>query len=234
MSGRLAHSSIVAVILGLLVPRLATGWGEDGGAICQVVHSQINPEIVADGHGGAIVAWEDRRDGDLDVYAQRVNASGHTLWLDDGIPVCTIDADQEAIALVADQTGGVFLAWCDWRGPDLDIYAQRLSSAGEPMWTDHGILVCGADYSQTNPVMVSDGSGGVIIAWTDHRGIADEQSTDIYVQRLNAGGDPLWTLDGLAVAALEGAQDFPAMIADGGGGAYLAWEDSRNHEFGGD
>jgi hypothetical protein len=64
------------------------------------------------------------------------------------VAACTVDADQEAVAPAADQTGGVFPAWCDLRKPDLDIHAQRPSSAGEPMWTDH-------------------------------RGIANEQSTDV-------------------------------------------------------
>jgi hypothetical protein len=52
---------------------------------------QQNPVIVADGSGGAILAWEDNRSGNYDIYAQHVLASGEpdAAWPVDGLPVCT-------------------------------------------------------------------------------------------------------------------------------------------------
>ena len=49
---------------------------------------------------------------------------------------------------------------------------------------------------QTNPEITSDGSGGAIITWQDHRsGCTD----DIYAQRVDASGAPQWTADGVAI-----------------------------------
>ena len=52
-------------------------WPADGRALCTAAGGQAWPEMVADGAGGAIVCWDDLRNGiDDDVYAQRVQADG--------------------------------------------------------------------------------------------------------------------------------------------------------------
>src|SRR5450759_3540899 len=35
-----------------------------------------NPQIAADGAGGAIITWEDNRNGNWNIYAQRLDANG--------------------------------------------------------------------------------------------------------------------------------------------------------------
>lgn len=66
-------------VLGLLAPApVAAQWFPNGVPICTAAGSQGsrgNLVIIADGSGGAIVAWEDHRSGD-DIYAQRVYADG--------------------------------------------------------------------------------------------------------------------------------------------------------------
>jgi hypothetical protein len=51
----------------------AVQWTANGAALCTAIGNQELPAIVSDGAGGAIVAWEDARSGDFDVYAQRVH-----------------------------------------------------------------------------------------------------------------------------------------------------------------
>jgi len=36
-------------------------------------------QIVSDGHGGGIIVWTDYRNGDYDIYAQRIDANGDTI-----------------------------------------------------------------------------------------------------------------------------------------------------------
>ena len=55
-------------------------WTADGVALCTAANSKNNPTIVSDGAGGAIVTWEDQRNGNYDIYAQRVNAAGVPQW----------------------------------------------------------------------------------------------------------------------------------------------------------
>src|SRR5258708_6023274 len=55
-------------------------WTANGVALCTAVGRQGNTACVSDGSGGAIVTWVDSRNGNSDIYAQRVNASGVPEW----------------------------------------------------------------------------------------------------------------------------------------------------------
>ena len=56
----------------------AVQWTPDGVALCTATGNQYYAMIVPDDEGGAIVAWQDQRDGNDDIYAPRVWADGST------------------------------------------------------------------------------------------------------------------------------------------------------------
>lgn len=184
---------------------------------------------VSDGTGGVIVAWLDRRSGvHNDVYAQRLNAGGVPQWTINGVDVCPIKSEHQLPQIVADGTGGAILIWDDFRtGTSRDIYAQRLDAAGAPQWTTDGVVVCTATENQWLSGAVADGAGGAFIVWDDRR---SGSNYDVYVQRVDASGTPLWTPDGVALCTLTSPQRFPVVVASAGG-AIVAWQDNRN-DFG--
>src|SRR5690348_9693452 len=98
--------------------------------ICPDPIFQANPHSVSDGAGGAIVTWEDYRNGhNSDIYAQRINASGFVQWTTDGVPISTDSNDQTSPTIVGDDAGGAIIAWEDKRsGTNYDIYAQRIDA----------------------------------------------------------------------------------------------------------
>jgi hypothetical protein len=60
-----------------------TVWKSDGVPVSAISNiTQVNPRIVADGYGGAIICWQDYRYTDLDIYAQRLDEHGkvHAGW----------------------------------------------------------------------------------------------------------------------------------------------------------
>ena len=74
----------------------------------------IYADLVADGSGGAVVAWQDGRPGAVwDIYAQRLSALGAQRWAPSGNPVCTAAGDQKNISMVADGAGGAIVTWED-------------------------------------------------------------------------------------------------------------------------
>ena len=76
------------------------------------------------------------------------------------------------------------MTWTDDRGGNSDIYAQRVNAGGAVQWTTDGVSLCTASNGQLSPVIVADGFGGAIVAWSDSRnGLAD-----IYANRVSAGG----------------------------------------------
>lgn len=89
--------------------------------------------LTGDGSGGAIVTWDDNRNGLRDVFAQKLNpVDGSTLWARDGVPVSTAQGDQSLPVLTSDGSGGAIIAWMDGRDFSVtNIFAQRVMSNGQ-------------------------------------------------------------------------------------------------------
>ena len=201
-------------------------WTTDGVPICTAAGRQYVSHSVNDGAGGAIITWEDHRSvGSPDIYAQRINANGEVLWITDGVPICTVMNGQYSPQLVSDGTGGAIITWYDYRSGSSDIYAQRINANGEVLWTTDGVPICRAASSQYVSQPVSDGAGGAIITWEDYRSIG---SPDIYVQRINANGEVLWTTDGVPICTAADKQWSPELVSDGADGAIITWIDMRS------
>jgi hypothetical protein len=86
-------------------------------------------------------------------------------------------------------------------------------------WQADGNPVTTALVDQVQTVIVSDGSGGVLVAWADSRNYGATLH-DIYCQRLSAMGVALWTGNGVALCTMPGEQLQPTIVSDGAGGAY--------------
>ena len=95
---------------------IAAGWPSDGLAICTSSGNQRSAGIVTDGAGGAIIVWEDERNGDWeDIYAQRVTGSGTIAsgWSVNGVALCTAYEIQQFPVISSDAAGGAIVAWAD-------------------------------------------------------------------------------------------------------------------------
>ena len=230
-------------------------WTANGVGVCPGIWVSGESALVADGADGMIAAWSDYRNGNADVYAQRLGSTGSPLWGANGVPVCTAASGQVGPRAVADGTGGAYFVWLDARGGGgNEIYAQRLTSAGTPAWASNGVRVTTS--STGDPCAVSDGAGGVAVAWFDDAGVHAQRldsagqaqwgaggvlvatganavemaasgsgtvtvafnhylnadDADIFAQRLDAAGSPLWATGGAAVMTHPGTAEFPAAI----------------------
>ncbi len=108
-------------------------WTPNGAHVCTAPGIQINPAIVADGYGGAIITWYDQRSvSSYDIYAQHVTATGAIApgWAQNGVALCTAPGEQVYPDVVTDGAGGAIAYWDDYRGSGVDIYAQHVSSGG--------------------------------------------------------------------------------------------------------
>jgi len=200
-------------------------WQINGIPLCNANAHQLNHVATSD-TSGSIVAWEDYRNGNGDIYAQKISHSGVVLWSMNGIPICTAQDHQLWPVIASDAAGGAIIAWEDYRNAASssgDIYIQRISSTGQAMWGANGLLVCNAANVQMRPAIASDGHGGAIIAWEDYR----TNIGDIYVQRVASNGTVQWAANGIRAATIAGARYEPVIAAAGNGGAIIAWEENR-------
>jgi hypothetical protein len=116
--------------------------------------------------------------------------------------------------------------------PPSPLFAQRLSSAGAPLWPQdpgtYGVPLCAAGQAATDGLAaLSDGAGGGFFAWTDTREPGDP---DLYVQHLEASGALAsgWPAGGVLVCGAAGNQLEPHLALDGAGGVFVLWRDDRS------
>ncbi len=194
-------------------------------AVCTVVGQQSSAQILGDGEGGAIIVWEDARNVHFDIFAQRIDAKGNALWQKDGVPVCIAPENQTKPKIVGDGAGGVIVVWQDIRlgKSNCDVYVQHIDGNGAPLWAENGIRVCSEEHDQNSPCIATDGAGGAIVIWQDFR----TNYADLYTQRIDKNGVPLWAENGVLVCGVSGAQSAPVSVYDGVGGVIVAWQDFR-------
>ncbi|MBN2465948.1 hypothetical protein JXD38_10050, partial [candidate division WOR-3 bacterium] len=102
----------------------------DGFAVCTTGHRSRSPEVAFDG-ANSLVVWQDRRNGDNDIYGARVTADGGVLD-PDGICISRADNGQVEPAVAYDGSR-YFVAWEDCRyDPDRpDVYGARVTTQGQ-------------------------------------------------------------------------------------------------------
>jgi hypothetical protein len=203
-------------------------WSNDptiNNPIGATVAYQINPSITTDGSGGAIIVWDDYLSAEYRVYAQRINNAGFIQWPVNGILISNTTYDFSHPQIIPDNVGGAIIVWEDLRsGTNKNIYAQRINSSGVIQWTTNGISICSAIGDQTIPNIISNGSGGAIISWTDNR----TGNLNVYAQLVDSFGITQWTTDGVAISAATGNQSKISSVSDNNGGTIFIWEDGRN------
>ena len=205
-------------------------WSVDGVPVCVETGEQHRPYVISDGAGGAIVAWHDERSGVRHIYAQRIDANGNMLWPANGVMISTphpvATCSQEFPVAAPDESGGAIIVWhasCNDDMSDRELHIQRVDAFGDTLWSgSQTILTDFTGGSHAYPAIISDGSGGAIVAWT-----ANEENVAhvVYTQRVSSSGDRLWGMGGQVVAHSNSTVEYPRLASDEKHGAFIVWTD---------
>lgn len=217
-----------AFFLLLFIPfQLIAQWNTGTSVNNPVVVNQGRQESsvsCSDGAGGAIVAWYDNRNTLYDVFVQRINSNGQTMWAAGGISLNVVTSGFGDIDIVADGLGGAVIAFISGTGGTLQILAQRVNAAGEKQWNaGNPLTVCDATGAQYNPKVANTGNT-FVITWQDER----SGTADIYAQKLNSSGLALWTPNGVVVNAAVNDQIMPEITTIGFEEVIITWDDFRS------
>jgi len=172
------------------------------------------PVATADGQGGVIVAWSGAQGA---LLAQHVSSANSVIWTAGGVRACTDNHSQLRAAITGDGAGGAILAWEDYRGSTVAIFAQSLASLnGARGWGDAAVAM---DTSGTDdrllPRIASDNASGAVVCWDDSGGVYHTE-----VRRILASGAVTWQ----APVQIGGSNERKAMIAcDASAGTYVCW-----------
>ncbi len=165
----------------------------------------------------------------LPLIIASVFASDEFQWIENGVPVRQgVHIEWQRSGDVGN-SGEMIFGWSDTRTGDRDIYVQKIDTSGANLWGDTGIRATIADGRQEDPVLVSDGSGGLFLAWIDYR--ADEYG-DVYAQHIDSDGNLSWDPAGVPLAVNSGAQQSANMARGAAGVAYVIWDDGSLSESG--
>ena len=126
--------------------------------------------------------------------------------------------------LASGNEGEAIFVWSDTRYGMRNIFAHKINQSGELLWGETGAVVTNLPGRQEDPVSITDGDGGVFIAWVDYR--FDAQG-DIFIQHLDNSGNILLDPNGVALAQVQGKQITINMCTDSLGGVFVTWQDKR-------
>jgi len=204
-------------------------WPPEGMPVCSAEYPQFAPDLVADGSGGVLVAWEDRRSGTSAIYVQRIaaDATVEVGWPTNGVAVTPSSSGQFLPSLVPDDVNGALVFWEDARTGSAAAYAHRITWRGRraDSWPIAGLALNPSIGRQDLVHAIRDGAGGAFVAWRDAR----RGTPDLYLMRIRGDGDAAagWPGTGVTVSTFPSDKSGLSLAPDGAGGVFVAWEDAR-------
>ena len=177
------------------------------------------PAVAFDGIN-YLVAWDDQRNGNYDIYGARVDQDGVVLD-SSGIGVATGFSRWERAPWVAFDGTNYLVVWSDAYSGTTSIYGTRVDPSGTVLDTS-GIFISVFDSWVWGPCVASNGADYLIV-WS-HRDSWSED--DIFGARVNQSGavlDP----SGIAISTAANMQEHPSVAFDGNN-YFVVWQDRRS------
>ncbi len=187
--------------------------------------NQYEPDIGSDDSNRFVVVWMDGRDGNWNIYGQRLNCNG--MCIDSNFRVTAQESIQWSPRVAVGPAGNFVVTWNDRRRNQWDVYAQIYDTSGTPVDTNFRINCDAGDADQLLGDVAINRYGEFIVVWSDKRNGND----DIYAQIFNSSGIRIGSEFKINDDISSSSQISPTVIALSDGGYYVAWADARNGNF---
>jgi hypothetical protein len=194
-------------------------------AIARVTGKQALPAVAAGG-GNFLIAWQDSRQGNSDIYSARLSSAGALLDpVGTSSAVSTLAGSAQTSPTVSYNGAGDFLvAWEDARsGTSIDIYGARVALDGtlrDGPAASGGIPIAIGAASDQQPALAWGGSQFLAV-WQTNLG-----SFDIHGVALSSAGTPIGA--SFAISSHAATQTNPAVVYSGTN-FFVAWSDTRSN-----
>jgi hypothetical protein len=168
----------------LVTGAIAAGWPADGLAVSTAPIDQTTPAITSDGGSGAIVTWQDLRNGENhNPFVQHVLDSGSVdpAWPVNGRALSLSSGESTSNSIVGDGSGGAFVTWEE----DSFVKSNHVLASGllDPTFPVNGAFARLDLSFQERPDLVAGGGGNAIVAWANSLTGAE---FDIFAQLVGA------------------------------------------------
>lgn len=211
-------------------------WTANGVAISNTILEENTPVVKLISTDKAAIVWRVDRPvpNGLDLFANYVNLNNGSKALSSDIVVVSKNNTQTNQQVLPDGENGFFVVWTDGRvsNANMFLYGQHINEQGTLQWgppgnVGDGQLIISSAGDVSNPVLAGDGTGGIVVAFSSTR--VSEQDANIYAQRVDENGTPVWTANGVPVCVSLSNQSNPRIIKAGPSPNFIiGWADRRH------
>lgn len=203
MNKRYYVTTVYTTVALLILSSLAFAqWPSDPDSnmvICDHTGDQTLPKIAATSDGGCYVCWFDLASGNYDVYMQRLNGDGEIQWAPGGMLISNHPQDTwlTDYDMIVDDSDYAIVVFNDLRsGGDWDMYAYRISPAGDFVWGNSGITLSDNVNFEADAVVTMTSFGNFVFAWQDE--------VSVYIRKVNPLGADMWSPNTINLTSFYG------------------------------
>ena len=187
-------------------------------------------DLTTDNTGNCLLAFNDARDGNANVYAYSISPSGTFLWGADGIQLTNDSEDEFVPSITVTSSNNAIVVWARPIATDgYEIVMQKITPAGTLNWGNSGIIYSGTQNYTGARVLGVDGDNYLMGYYRETGNFP--ATRHIYVQKFDGSGNAVWASDVLASNSngISPYNNF-TIASDNANGIILAWTDDRNSD----
>ncbi|MDT8301844.1 MAG: hypothetical protein RQ760_10205, partial [Sedimentisphaerales bacterium] len=206
----------------IYVSKLPAGAGNFDSAVkvTNNANDQCNPAIALDSNDKPYIVWQDKRNGNWDIYFSTYDG---TNWSTEDMIHDPNDNNQvnPAIAIDGQTPNQIYVAWQDDCAGNQEIY---IANSDDDFANKIVKRITADAFDQIEPAITIDSANAVYIVWTDNRNLATN-GTDIY----GAASNSTVAWDNVLVVSDTKNQTNPVVAAEEAGTIlHLLWVDDTD------
>jgi len=175
-----------------------------------------------DGH--ILVAWQDERNGNPDIYFAKSIDNGASFGANVRVDDTSVGTSTQSAPTIGVHKGSgkIYITWTDERDSGIKhIYLAKSTNGGTSFGANIKIDDAGS-ITPDNVALVVDDNDNIYVAWKDER----NGQPDVYFD-VSTDGGVSFDVD-VKVNDISVSSEYPALTVDELGNIYVVWQDERN------
>jgi hypothetical protein len=188
---------------------------------------QQNPAIAINNQVNVVIAWTDFRDGNADIYVQRMDTNHNLIGNNFRVNTDATMMWQGEPSIAVHNNGSFVVSWEDRRTWNSDVYLQRFDASGQPLNDNIVVNDNSGSSDQRNCDVVILPNQEIVVVWDDWR----NDWGDIYLQRFDSMGNRLGTNQRVNNDQIGNTQYHPSIGYDHHNNFVITWMDGRHGDW---
>jgi hypothetical protein len=184
-------------------------------------------DMTVDNDNNAILAFQDIRNTNNDIFVYKISNSGEFLWGADGIELSQ-DGFNAAPKVTVLSNNNIVVSWMGegWAS------FQCLSQDGTLLTGDNEVMLEDpqGEISYSWPQILAVEDGNFILKYYQDSGVSWAPTRHVYAQKYNSSGEALWDAPTVITNAggISSWTQVLSMVKDADNGFYITWYDDRD------